>query len=142
MSDVVGFTMPEKLIKEVMTQQVEAAIIRAMGPEVYQSVIAHAVNRALTARVNSDDGKPDRYQSDRSPTWLTFQLTDAIRETARKAVMDWIQAHESSIRLQVEKSLEKNRDQIAQIVVASFVDAAKSRWAVNVDLTFDKAKQD
>ena len=129
MSGSVNMQVDEKLVQEVVQQQITAAISAELM-KVDKSIIDGIVNGVLKQAVDSD-GKVTAYSS--NTTFLVWLVRKSIRDAASVAVQEYVAEQKEILKKSIVKTLKANPDVMAQALVNGFEDSLKG-WHFTVKL--------
>jgi hypothetical protein len=133
MNGSVSMQVDEKIVKEVVQQQITAAIgIELM--KVNTTIIDGIVNGVLNQSVDSD-GKVSTYSS--ATTFLVWLVRKSIRESATEAVRQYVDGQKDTMVKSIIKALKANPDSMAKALVNSFSESLKS-WRFIIKLEGEK----
>jgi hypothetical protein len=137
-AQVVNVQVGEELVRPIIESKVQAAIVEGLGhaDQLMQSVIS----AVITMKVDRD-GKPGQgYSNDQ--TLLHYLCTKAIRETAEMAVREWIATQQPKLKAELTKQLDRQKAQLAEMMVLGLAESLKSAYKFSVDVEFNKAGRD
>ena len=134
MSDeLVKLQVSDELIRNIVTKQVSAAMLAAMGGR--EEFLEKIVTTVMTMKVNSD-GKVGAYGNDFQ--WLDVMLRQMIQAAAKEAIKAWIDGNKETIAKAVTKGFNAQTKQMANAFVAGLAKGVESEWKFNVEVNFAK----
>ena len=129
MNGSVNMQVDEKLVQEVVQQQITAAISAELM-KVDKTIIDGIVNGVLKQAVDSG-GKPTNYSS--NTNFLVWLVRKSIREAASAAVQEYVAEQKEVLKKSVIKAMKANPDVMAQALVNGFEESLKG-WHFTVKL--------
>lgn len=133
MSNVVSMTVPESVINSVVKEEISLKIIEALKGN--DALVRQIVHTTMLTKVN-EYGLPqtERYQMEKSPTYLEWLCAKTIREAAQKAMVDYVANNESQIREAIEEEMRRSSSALARGVVESLTAAAKNNYSMKIEV--------
>ena len=90
---------------------------------------------ALTQKVNQEGQRPT-YAQQTDISFIEWVAGDLIRQAARRALDTKVEALRPAIERAVEEALRASIKPAAKALTQTFIDAAKNRYSMVVNLTF------
>ena len=133
---LVKLEVSDELIRSIVTKQVSAAILTAMGGR--EEFLEKIVTAVFTTRVNNE-GKITGYSSD-NYQWLDVLIRQMIQEAARTAVKCWIEQNKPLLEKAVLKGFQGQSKQMATAFATGLLQSIQSSWQFKVDVNFNSNK--
>lgn len=126
------------LVKPVIEEKIQAAIVSELCKGDQNAIIGAAVASVLNQKVDSD-GKPTTY-SYHTTSYIQWLANKAIRESAQKAIAEWIEKKRPEFEKHFQKELSKNAPAMTKAFVDGLMGSIKNSWSFKVDVAFDSPK--
>jgi len=138
-NDIVSLKVDKELVSKVLNKQIQAAIVAQLGNE--SELISKAVHVALSEKVGYD-GKKSTYSSDNTHDFLEVLAAQSIREAAKLALKEWLDANMEIVKKAVLSELKKpNRQRsIANSYADAIETALKCNWNMTCNIEFKEKK--
>jgi hypothetical protein len=136
-NDLVSLNISETMIKEIVSKQIQQAIVRELGntEEYMQALVGAALHQKV-----SEKGTLSNYSSDNKFDYLDIMLRNRIQEAARKAFNEYPEENSELLKTALKKELSETAKKDA--LVNAFIDAASkgfgSVWNFKCDVHFLK----
>lgn len=118
----------ERIINETLKAQI-AAQFASRGEDLFRAFAERLVNVTV-----DEEGRPSN-SSYRTKNIIEFWVEKAIAQSVRAATERWVAENAKALEAEVEAALTRGRKKFASALVASFVEASKSKYAFKVDVT-------
>lgn len=135
-NEVVSMNVPEKVVAEIVKAEVSAKVAAALKGET--AIIENIVQAALTMRVDSK-GEPSRY-SDAVP-YIEHLMIDAIKQSAKDAMKQYIEENSSKIKAEVEKQLKKSTSALVSAFMGNVLERAREEWRFGITVDVKKPER-
>lgn len=129
---LVKLEVSDELIRGIVTKQVTAAMLTAMGGR--EEFLEKIVTTVMTMKVNAE-GKVDSYRNDFQ--WLDVMVRKMIQEAAVTAIKAWITNNQPAIEKTVQKGFQGQTKQMATAFTAGLLKAIETKWQFQVNVTFN-----
>lgn len=126
----------ELLAKQVIAEKVAEGLFKS------EQIVDGLVAEALTVKVRREDGQLDKYNSRDAMSWLEYVVQDQIKKTVVETVKRRIHEMQPRLEKAVAKALRDSADASAQVLVADFVERAKSTYGPSIAVTLTAGKRD
>jgi len=132
--DLVKLQVSDDLIRNIVGQQVTAAMLTAMGGR--EEFLQKIVEAALTFKVDSS-GNRSNYQNQNDTSWLLFTVNKMVQEAAREALKGWVTNNKPMIEKAIATTMNKQNKDMATAFAVGIVKAVESSWQFKVDVNFN-----
>jgi hypothetical protein len=137
MEKMMSLEINESMVKPIIEKQIQAAIFANIGnPE---ELIGKAVTLAMKQKVSSN-GNISQYSSDNKYDYLEILTGNAIRESAKEALQEWLKDNKQLVKAMVIQEMSKPERQGS--LVKAFADAVEKSlscsWMFNCNINFTK----
>lgn len=123
--------IPKDVIEPIIQAHVSKAVAEALGGQ--KAILEKAVSFAMNLKVDRD-GKPTTY-SDAQP-WLAWQISNLIREAAKKAIIEHLEDNKDVIKAQLVAQLRNTKSKVAHNLADAMIDgvskSVNSGWNFTV----------
>ena len=129
-----ALTLAEKDLERIITSTIQAQVAAAFSAK-GGDVAGKVIERLLTEKVDANGNKP-RYSSDGNHTMIEHLCMGQLREMVKASIIDWIKEHEDELRKAVAAQLskKKTKDQIANALLGSLVEATASQYRFSISV--------
>ena len=127
------FEVDEKLVAPIIRDQIAAAVVAQLGNT--DELVRKMVHLALTQKVGSE-GVPAQYSSDNRYDFVEAVAAKTIRDAARSAIQQLVEAQAPAIQKAIETELKRAPKQTAAAIISAFVDSAKNPYTLRCDFHF------
>mgnify|MGYP003296076196 CR=1 FL=1 len=144
MAEMLGLEM--KLDKEYIEKSVhdivKAAIAQALGDPT--TILNAAIDSALTAYVDRDNGKLCEKGSWRSEPYLDYVAKQTIEETVREVMKEVIEENKEHFKAEIKKQLSERRfrEKLTAQYLSSILNATEDTWKMPISVNFEKQKDE
>lgn len=132
--DLVKLQVSDDLIRNIVGQQVTAAMLTAMGGR--EEFMQKIVEAALTFKVDSN-GNKSQYNDRNDTSWILFTVNKMIHEAARTALKAWVEQNQPAIQRAIHATMTKQSKEMAIAFAAGISKAIESSWQFKVDVMFN-----
>lgn len=129
MNENLNFPIPNTVLEPYIKQAVSTAIVTALGDGT--ELITKAVQAAINTKVDSS-GKISNYSSDNRYILAEVVARNKIISIAKEVINEMAEQLRPQIENEVRKELQKSTKEMAKIIVDGVVNAASSRFSINV----------
>lgn len=115
----------ERMVQSHVCAAISAAL-QSNGKDIAERVVEHS----LSVRVGSD-GKLLRkgdYQYERAQPWFDHHIHAAIREMAKTALIEWVEAQKPQIYDAFSKAFDRRRPQVLRAMADGTMKALEDKW--------------
>jgi len=130
---LVKLQVSDELIRGIVTKQVQAAMLTAMGGR--EEFFEKIVTSVMTMKVDAD-GNVDKYNRG-NDQWLDVLIRKMIQQAARESVKAWIEANQPALQRAIEKGFAGQTKQMAVAFAAGMLKSIESAWNFKVDVSFN-----
>ena len=142
MAEMIGLEMKlnEKYIEESVHDIVKAAIAQALGDPT--TILNAAIDSALTAYVDRDNGKLCKKGDWKAEPYLDYVAKHTIEETVREVMKEVIEENKEYFKAEIKKQLSerKFRENLTAQYLSSILNASEDSWRMPVSVNFEKTK--
>lgn len=125
--EVIGRDLNETIATAIQAR-VEAAVAAELSSsDLFSQFVQAALLEPMTVREN---------YKDRKTTYLQETIRTAIKESAKSAVVKFIDGEQEQLEKLVAAELRKKTKEFAGNIVGSVLERAKSGYSINVDLKY------
>lgn len=144
MAEMLGLEM--KLDKEYIEKSVhdivKAAIAQALGDPT--TILNAAIDSALNAYVDRDNGKLCKKGSWGSKPYLDYVAEKTIEETVREVMKEVIEENKEHFKAEIKKQLSERRfrEKLTAQYLSSILNATEDTWKMPISVNFEKQKDE
>lgn len=135
--ELVKLQVSDDLIRGIVTKQVQAAMLTAMGGR--EDFFEKIVTAVMTMKVDAE-GNIGNYNSRNEFQWLDVLIRKMIQQAAREAIKSWIENNQAVLQRAIEKGFQGQTKQLATSFVAGILKSIESSWQFKVDVNFNSNK--
>ena len=132
--DLVKLSVSDDLIRNIVGQQVTAAMLTAMGGR--EEFLQKIVEAALTFKVDSN-GNKSNYHNQNDNSWLLFTVNKMVQEAAKEALKAWITTNQPTIEKAIATTMQKQSKDMAVAFATGIMKSIESSWQFKVDVIFN-----
>ena len=137
--NMMSLKISEDMIKGIVSQQIQQAIVRELGnaEEYMQALIAVALHQKVTST-----GTVSNYSSDNKFDYLDILLKKEIQKAADEALKEYIKANTDVLRVALRKELEKTatKDELVKMFVEGASKAFGCSWNFSCNVDFKRSE--
>lgn len=134
--DLVKLQVSDELIRGIVTKQVQAAMLTAMGgrEEFFEKIVTAVMTMKVDANGNASNYGRD-YQ------WLDVMIRQMIQKAAQEAITTWIKTNHSVLEKAIEKGFQGQTKNMASAFANGILKAIDSAWQFKVDVNFNSVNR-
>lgn len=129
--------IPQDVINPIIQANISAAILAAMGDG--SKVVANAITTILSTKVDPNSGNVHSYQSQNTVPWIDWAMGNAVRESAKAAIIEYLADHQEEVKKHLAAELSKKNSPLAKSLVEAMAkgmaDQNALRYAVSVTVS-------
>jgi hypothetical protein len=135
----VEMKIDEKWIQAIVAAEVQGALVKSLGSEVYEKTILGIVRQALSQKVDANNGQPSKYSGDRDPTFVEYTLAQEIRKMTKESLAKMLEAKRAELEAIILQEIERSKTDLVQAFMASVINAAVTNdWRLGVNVEWKK----
>lgn len=135
--DLVKLQVSDDLIRNIVGQQVTAAMLTAMGGR--EEFMQKIVEAALTFKVDSN-GNKSNYSSQNDQSWLLFTVNKMVQQAAREALKAWVTNNQPQIEKAIKTTMDKHSKDMALAFSTGIMKSIEASWNFKVDVNFNSKR--
>lgn len=139
-SELVSLKVDPAMVSSVLEKQIQAAIVRQLGNQ--DELIAQAVSKALSVKVDQRGSATSRYESDKKYDFLEVLTTNSIHEAAQVALREWLDKNSGKVREAVLAELDTpgRKESIAKAYADAIESSLKCSWDMKCNIEFKRSE--
>ena len=131
--ELVKLQVSDELIRGIVTKQVSAAMLTAMGGR--EEFLQKIVESVMTWRCGPDGNRSD-YPTDNKYQWLDVQVRKMIQAAATEGIKALIQNNQPAIEKAISSGLKNQTKQMATAFSLGLLKSVESSFQFKVDVSF------
>lgn len=129
--------IPQDVINPIIQANISAAILAAMGDG--SKVMANAIASVLSTKVDPNSGNLSNYNSSNTVPWIDWMLGQAVRESAKTAIIEYLAGQQEEVKKHLAAELGKKNSPLAKSLVEAMAkgmaDQNALRYQISVAVT-------
>lgn len=129
--------IPQDVIGPIIQANISSAILAAMGDG--SKVMSNAIATVLSQKVDPNTGNISDYRSSNTVPWIDWALGNAVRESAKTAIIEYLTQHQEDVKKHLAVELSKKNSPLAKALVESMAkgmaDQNSLRYSISVTVS-------
>lgn len=125
--------IPQDVINPIIQANISAAILSAMGDG--SKVMANAIATVLSTKVDPNSGNLSSYSSNNTTPWIDWMLGQAIRESAKAAIVEYMAGQQEAVKKQLAAELSKKNSPLAKTLVEAMATGMADARALSYSIS-------
>lgn len=115
MADNPTFQIPKDVIEPIIQAHVTEAVVRALSG--HERILSDAIHWMMNIQVGHD-GKPTSYNG---KPWITWAISECVRNAAMKAIQSHLEEHGEVIKKQLAAELKNSKSPLVRQLIEAMV---------------------
>lgn len=139
-SSLVNLSIPKEITQPIVAIKIQEAVMAALGGQ--EQIISGVIKTICETKVRESDGKKPDYSSDKTVSWIDYNVTKVITDSLKEELKNQINIGSETIKAELVKQLQskKGASKIAQALLDGFNSHLASGWKSQISIQFLEEK--